>query len=221
MERAQRSSSEEITVTIQSDSQKLPVNLDMFWSSMLNKVRLQQYVFKWMKKNIQSEKEIVFGGVYGGECRKLLSGNETKITELSSIQEEADDRIMFHINDGVVKHGVQSVLVVSPDTDVFINLLFHLKKTWDFQKLFVNLGSGKNKKFIPIHKLVDELSNNLVLCLPAIHALNGCDSTSKVGPKLSGMKVSMDLSLLEGFGVEELSPQMIDNAERFLVQYLD
>ena len=73
MERAQRSSSEEITVTIQSDSQKLPVNLDMFWSSMLNKVRLQQYVFKWVKKNIQSEKEIVFGGVYGGKCRKLLS----------------------------------------------------------------------------------------------------------------------------------------------------
>ena len=62
---------------------------------MLNKVRLKQYVFKWMKKNIKSEKEIVFVGVYGGECRKLLAGNETKITELSSIQEEADDRIML------------------------------------------------------------------------------------------------------------------------------
>ena len=62
---------------------------------MLNKVRLKQYVFKWMKKNIKSEKEIVFVGVYGGECRKLLAGNEIKITELSSIQEEADDRIML------------------------------------------------------------------------------------------------------------------------------
>ena len=41
MERAQRSSSEEIEVTIQSDNQKLRVNLDMFWSSMLNKVRLK------------------------------------------------------------------------------------------------------------------------------------------------------------------------------------
>ena len=91
-----------------------------------------------------------------------------------------------------------------------------LKKTWDFQKLFVNLGNGKSKKFVPIQKLVDELSNNLVLCLPVINALSGCYSTSKVGPKLSGMKASMDLSLLEGFGVEELSPQMIDNAERFL-----
>ena len=105
MERAQRSSSEHITITIRSDKQKRPVDLDMFWSSMLNKVRLQEYVFKWMLKNVESDKEIFFGGVYGGECRKLLAGTETQIAELSSNQEEADDRIMFHINDGVVKHG--------------------------------------------------------------------------------------------------------------------
>ncbi|KAG1679017.1 Inositol-trisphosphate 3-kinase [Nymphon striatum] len=61
MERAQRSSSEEITMTIRSDNQKLPVNLDMFWSSMLNKVWLQEYVFKWMLQNVKSDKEIFFG----------------------------------------------------------------------------------------------------------------------------------------------------------------
>ncbi|KAK4317056.1 hypothetical protein Pmani_011868 [Petrolisthes manimaculis] len=220
MERAQRSSSEEITITIRSDNQKLPVNLDMFWSSMLNKVRLQEYVYKWMLENVVSEKEIIFGGVYGGECRKLLAGTETQITELSSSQEEADDRIMFHINDSVVKHGVKSVLVDSPDTDVLVNLIFHFKKTWQLQKLFVKLGNRRNKKTVPVHLLVDQLDNNLVLCLRAIHALSGCDSTSKVGPKLSGMKSSMDLSLLAGFGVEELSPQMISNAEKFLVSGL-
>ena len=109
MERAQRSSSEQITITIRSDNQKVPVDLDMFWSSILNKVRLQEYVFKWMLQNVVSEKEIIFGGVNGGECRKLLAGTESEITELSSNQEEADYRIMFHISDGVVKHGVQSV----------------------------------------------------------------------------------------------------------------
>ena len=67
MERAQRSSSEQITITIKSDNQKLPVDLDMFWSLMLNTVRLQEYVFKWMLQNIQSDKEIFFGGVYGVE----------------------------------------------------------------------------------------------------------------------------------------------------------
>ena len=71
MERTHRSSSEEITITIRSDNQKLPVDFDMFWSSMLNKIRLQEYVFKWMLQNVMSEKEVVFGGVNGGECSKL------------------------------------------------------------------------------------------------------------------------------------------------------
>ena len=141
-------------------------------------------------------------GVYGGECRKLLAGTETQITELSGNQEEADDRIVFHINDGVVKHGVQSVLVDSPDTDVFVNLIFHLNKIWQLQKLYMKLGNRKKKKFVPVHLLVDQLDNGLVSCLPAIHVLSGCDSTSKVGPKMSGLTASMNLSLLEGFGVE-------------------
>ena len=37
---------------------------------------------------------------------------------------------------------------------------------------------------------------------------------------VSGLKASMDLSLLEGFGVKELSPQMTNNAEKFLVSGL-
>ena len=96
MERAQRRSSEQITTTIRSDNQKLPVDLDMFWSLMFNKVRLQEYIFKWMLQNVESDKDIFFGGVH-------VAGTETQITEFSSNQEETDDRIMFHINDGVVK----------------------------------------------------------------------------------------------------------------------
>ena len=105
-ERAKRSSSYQITITIRSDNQKLPVDLGMFWSSSVNKVRLEEYVYKWMVQNIKSDKEIFFGGVHGGECWKLLAGVETQITYLYSNQEEADNRIMFHINDGVVKHGL-------------------------------------------------------------------------------------------------------------------
>ncbi|KAG1653698.1 Eukaryotic translation initiation factor 4 gamma 3 [Nymphon striatum] len=91
MERAHQSSSEEITITIRSDNQKLPVNLNMFWSSMLNKVRLQEYVFKWMLQNVKSDKEIFFGGVYGGKKKKnkqrlkSLNGKDTDETDSSFI----------------------------------------------------------------------------------------------------------------------------------------
>ena len=126
---------------------------------------------------------------------------------------------MFYINDGVVKHGIQSVLVDSPDTDVFVNLIFYFNKTWQLQKLYMKLGNQKTKKPVLVHLLVDQLDIGLVSCLPVIHALSGCDSTSKVGSKVSDLKPSMDLSLLEGFGVE-LSPQMTSNAEKFLVSGL-
>ena len=69
-----------------------------------------------MLKNVLSEKEIFFGGVYDGQCWIVLAGTETHIPYLSSNQEEPDVRIMYRINDGVLKHGVQSAFVDSPDT---------------------------------------------------------------------------------------------------------
>ena len=38
----------------------------------------------------------------------------------------------------------------------------------------------------------------------------------KIGPKLPGLKATMDLSLLQVFGAE-LSEQMINNVEKILV----
>ena len=90
IERGQRRSSGQITITIRSDNQKLSVDLDMFWSSMFNKVRLQEYVFKWMLQNVESDKEIFFGGVYGVECKKMLACTETQ-------REREREREMFYL----------------------------------------------------------------------------------------------------------------------------
>ena len=89
-----------------------------------------------MVKNVLSEKEIFSVGVYDGHCWKVLAGTETHIPYLSSNQEEADVRIMYHINDGVVKHGVQSAFVDSHDTDVFVILFFAAKTLGIFRSCF-------------------------------------------------------------------------------------
>ena len=60
----------------------------------------------------------------------------------------------------------------------------------------------------------------LVLHLPAIHALSGCDTTSKVGPKLACINKSIDLSCISGFGRNPLDHEMMENAEKFLLQCL-
>ena len=61
--------------------------------------------------------------------------------------------------------------------------MFRCKNTWNLQKLFSKFNSRENKKIVPIDLLVEHLHYNLVSRLPAIHALSGCDTTSKVGPK--------------------------------------
>ena len=40
---------------------------------MFNTVQLQEYVFKWMLQNIQTDKEIFFGGAYGVEYQETVS----------------------------------------------------------------------------------------------------------------------------------------------------
>ena len=81
-------------------------------------------------------------------------------------------------------------------------------------------GNRKTKNTVPVHLMVDQLDNGLVSCFPAIHALSGCDRTIRVDPKEYGLIASMDLSRLEGFGVEELSPQITSNADKLFVSGL-
>ena len=54
----------------------------------------------WVVKNYRSGKEIYFGGVHESHCIKLVGGATHDCPELSSVQEEADDRLMFYINHG-------------------------------------------------------------------------------------------------------------------------
>ena len=55
--------------------------------------------------------------------------------------------------------------------------------------------------------------------LPAIHALSGCDTTSKVGMKLVFLKKPLDLSLMEEFGTDTLSEDTIQKADFFDFNY--
>ena len=71
----------------------------------------------------------------------------------SSKKIEADDRNMMHISHGSA-NGIKSVLVNSADTDVFINLIYHFKLSFDIDELYVTIGGTKRtRKTVPLHKL--------------------------------------------------------------------
>ena len=224
-ERKRRGIEDKIKISmIASHEQKLPVDLEMFWGSGENKMIFQNYFCGWLAKYNDSIELIYVGGLRIFQCKQIVksSGEAVIVEELSGgQQEEADARMMLHVNH-VEKKGVESVLVCSKDTDVFVFLLYHQQETFpDIKELFVRMGGRRStRKIVPLHLLSKELDPLPIECLPAIHAITGCDTTSKVAAKTSIFSKSTDLNLIKDFGKRMLTTAMLKKAETFILQLL-
>ena len=131
------------------------------WPSTENKVRLQQFFIKWLSETYKDRKPVYLGGSHVDNlsaCLRVSEGHVSYVRLLKCGNEEADDRIMFHINHAVIMDQFQKVIVASADTDV--------------------------------HNLVRFMKSVVVDVLPAVHALSGCDTTSKVGTKKSALQAA-------------------------------
>ena len=60
------------------------------------------------------------------------------------------------------------------------------------EELSVVSGRGNSRTFFPIHDLTNDLELDLVEVLPAIHALTGYDTASKVGTKSRAVREGAD-----------------------------
>ena len=119
---------------------------------------------------------------------KLKENNSEvrEVPELSSWLEEADSRIVPHIN-WSVEHGCQRMLVFSNDTDTICLLLRYLS-TFQYkglQELLVEYG--KPRRMIPIHKIKARIGEDLSRNVIKAHILTGCDQISKVGTKYASL----------------------------------
>ena len=83
-------------------------------------------------------------------------------------------------------------------------------------------GSGSNQTIIRVDRIADTLPSQLSLILPTLHALNGCDSTSKICIKLSALKSACteNIQLLDTFHKHPFTESKAKNAEFFLVKSL-
>ena len=84
----------------------------------------QNYFCGWLAEYNDSIELIYVGGLRNFQCKQIVksSGEAVIVEELSGgQQEEADERMMLHVNHAE-KKGVESVLVCSKDTDVFVSL---------------------------------------------------------------------------------------------------
>ena len=148
-------------------------------------------------------------------CLKIVNGQSSLIRLLKCSYDEADDRIMFHLNHAVKVDRFEAAHVMTGDTDIFVNLMYYfhdwrangLSEIW-----FHHLGN-----ITPVHQAVDNLPDTVVEILSAIHALSGCDTTSKIGTKLQAFKAAHKPEYvdLKHFGVAQLDDNMYVTAEHF------
>ena len=173
------------------------------------------------------DKQIFLGGSHKeDETRCFSLCNRTVKAEplLKCTHEEADDRVLFHVNHAVNVGRFGSVVVASSDTDIFVSAAHHFNKLMynDLQELWLISGRSESRSVVPINDLVDAMDPDFIEVLPAIHALTGCDTTSKFGTKskavIEGMKNGYNL--LYTFGRDEINDQMIADAEKFLLSFI-
>ena len=72
----------------------------------------------------------------------LKAGVTTPCEDLLSMQEEADERMAFHIQHAYL-HDFKKVFVLSNDADVLVLLLYHVQSSWhQLEPLYMRLGNG-------------------------------------------------------------------------------
>ncbi|KAK3921569.1 DNA primase [Frankliniella fusca] len=94
--------------------------------------------------------------------------------------EEADGRIILHLQDMVEHRGAKSVVVRSSDTDVVVLLVsfFPELREKGLQSLWVDYGSGAKRRYIHVHSIVLSLGDLKSVALRGFHAFTGSDYTA-------------------------------------------
>ena len=110
---------------------------------------------------------------------------------IRSNQEETDTRVILYIQ-YAERLGFPSVVVCTPDSDIFFILLFHAHR---FNiVIYLEIGMGNNQRLINMSALSDEMGNDQCTVLLSFCVFTGKDCTSafkgkgKVAPLKKFMK---------------------------------
>ena len=153
-ERLRRNNVDRIETIIQRYDKPLPVDTERFSASGKNEINLQIMLINWLIDDYKSRLPLYLGGSHQSDlnmCMCLQNGVATDFPDLKCFHEEADDRIMYHINHAAKIDSFSKVIVASGDTDVFISLLYHYTdwKTANLVELWILCGQGNNSRAVP------------------------------------------------------------------------
>lgn len=123
-ERKRRSTQNPIQLSKVLGDTPLPVDMNMFWGSSKNKLKVEILLHEVIAVSLRSAQQFVAGEIkHGKPCKSTINEVVLEMPELHSHMQEADERIPLH-NANSLKYNINCVVVHSPDTDVIILLLY-------------------------------------------------------------------------------------------------
>uniref|UniRef100_UPI00358DF722 uncharacterized protein n=1 Tax=Myxine glutinosa TaxID=7769 RepID=UPI00358DF722 len=193
--------------------QSLPQQWKKFLSNGDNKESLIEYLFEtWSKVKTAYLRGITVFLAHGTKCH-IFTGSSTpdQVVEvkeepsLNSTHEEADTRMFLHAAHAA--HTSNDVIIVSPDTDVFIIGIALVPQI--SAHLYFHTGKGVNLRTIDLKAIYDSIGDDVSQALIGLHCFTGCDSVSAFYGK--GKKKALNLILKN----PELCGALKDLGERF------
>ena len=95
--------------------------------------------------------------------------------ELFSNQEETDTRVVLYLH-YAASIGYKNAVVRTPDTDIFVILLYHAHKI--NLNVFLDTGSGRHRKLLNITEMAENLGEDYCATLLGLYVFTGEDCTS-------------------------------------------
>ncbi len=203
-ERERRSHGKGVRVQISSGTQRAPNDWSSYMKDENNKRELPEFLFSEWSANKDKRYSKVIKNTdlllcHGEQCHKLKVDADTEtihseeIVTLKCLAEEADTRLLLHAKQAADSGYYASIVIRSPDTDVFI-LALYFQSEMDVPIIMHRKASQKKWKFVNISGICAKLDDHIIRALPGFHAFSGSDSTSA----FSGKAKKSFFNVLEG-----------------------
>ena len=179
-----------------------------------NKACLANYISLFILEHateyIPNGKSIILAGRFseGMLAKEATPSGVSSIERLYSNQEEAETRMIVQSSSLSGDH--ERFIIQCDDTDVLFLLVYYFSRGHLTDHVYMYAGHSGEERYIPVHRIANELGQTVCECLPAAYDLTGCDTTcsmNRIGKKTAYSKLLKNvdsLSNLKTFHEDDL-----------------